>query len=432
MDAEPRRVVRRAAWAVLAVSSAGLVLLLQACLGAAAPASPSPPPETRLSSPETLWPFFAALADAGGRKSHNPLRIIQVGDSHSANDSFSGRMRQRFQDRFGAAGRGWLPAGVPYKYFRPQLVKVSEDGWRHLKPSDHAGVALGLDAVDAESQPHDSTMTIESTEPGGFDRFGVEYLTRPDGSAFTVQVDGAAPVRVSTAAAQTAVKRFDLPLGRPALRIELRAAGRPPVDLLGWSVERRGPGVIYENHGTIGAKVDILGQIAPQATAFELNDRRPALIVVAFGTNEGFADGFDLDRYAARFQAAVAALQRQAPGAAILVLGPPDGNRHAQNCAPVAACRPNGDECTWQEPPHLAAVRSLQRRIAHRQGWAYWDWFMAMGGACSVDRMTVAEPPLAMPDHVHLSKLGYEAMADVLFADLMGEFERWRAQARGS
>ena len=146
-----------------------------------------------------------------------------------------------------------------------------------MKPSDHAGVALGLDAVVAESQPqpHDSTMTIESTEAGGFDRFGVEYLAQPDGSAFTVQVDGAAPIRVSTAAAQTAVKRFDLPLERPALRVELRAAGRPPVDLLGWSVERRGPGVIYENHGTIGAKVDLLGQITPQAAEFELQ-RPPA------------------------------------------------------------------------------------------------------------------------------------------------------------
>lgn len=435
MDAKPRRVIRCAVWTALAVSSAGLVLLLQACLGAAAPAPPSPPPETRLSSPETLRPFFAALADhPSGRQGRGPLRIIQIGDSHSANDSFSGRLRQRFQDRFGAAGRGWLPAGVPYKYFRPQLVKVSEEGWRHLKPSDDAGVALGLDAVVAESQPqpHDSTMTIESTEPGGFDRFGVEYLTRPGGSAFTVQVDGAAPIRVSTAAAQTAVKRFDLPLERPALRVELRAAGRPPVDLLGWSVERRGPGVIYENHGTIGAKVDVLGQITPQAAEFELNDRQPALIVVAFGTNEGFADGLDLDRYAARFQGAVASLQRQAPDAAILVLGPPDGNRHAQSCAPVAACRPNGDECSWQEPPRLAEVRSLQRRIAQRQGWTYWDWFMAMGGACSIDRMIAAEPPLAMPDHVHLSKSGYEAMADVLFADLMGEFERWQAQARGS
>ncbi len=435
MAADPRQTIRHAAVAALALSTVGLILLLQACLGASSPPS-RPAAAMRLSSPEALRPFFTALAALDGRqgerREQRPLRILQIGDSHTANDALSGRMRERLQERFGAAGRGWLPAGVPYKYFRPRLVEVSESGWNHLKPSDHTGIAFGLDAVVAESQPPDAAMTIDSTEPGGFDFFGVEYLTRPNGSAFTVQVDDAAPVRVSTAAAEAAVKRFDLELERPARRVELRAAGRPPVDLLGWAVERRTAGVVYENHGTIGATVDLLGQINPQPEAFELEQRRPALVIVAFGTNESFADGLDLDRYAARFRAAIAALQRYAPGAAILVLGPPDGNRHARDCTPVASCQPESDACAWQEPPNLAGVRSLQRRLARQQGWAYWDWFMAMGGACSIDRMTAAEPPLAMPDHVHLSRSGYETIADLLFADLMREYDRWHAQARGS
>ncbi|HYM72383.1 MAG TPA: GDSL-type esterase/lipase family protein [Stellaceae bacterium] len=413
-------------------------MLLQACFETARSPPPGPPAAaTRLSSPEALRPFLAALAGIDRRQARHPLRILQIGDSHSANDSFSGRLRERFQGRFGAAGRGWLPAGVPYKYYRPHLVNVSETGWRHFKPSDHAGVALGLDAVVAESQPPDSSMAIESSEPAGFDRFAVEYLTRPNGSAFTVQIDGAAPVRVATAAAETAIKRFDLPLDHPARRVELRAAAQPAVDLLGWTVERRHtPGIVYENHGTIGATIDLLGQMTPQAVAFELSERQPALIIVAFGTNEGFDDGLDLDRYAARFQADVAALQRRAPGAAILVLGPPDGNRHAKDCAPVASCRPNGDagadDCRWHEPPKLAGVRSVQRRLARQHGWAHWDWFAAMGGACSIDRMAVADPPLAMPDHVHLRTPGYETVADTFFADLMAEYDRWQAQARGS
>jgi lysophospholipase L1-like esterase len=235
---------------------------------------------------------------------------------------------------------------------------------------------------------------------------------------------------VSTASAQTAVKHFELVLSRPARRVELRASGRPPVNLLGWTVERNTAGIVYENHGTIGATIDLFGRLTPWVVASELNQRRPALIIVAFGTNEGFDDKLDLNRYAARFHAAVAALQRQAPYAAILVLGPPDGNRHAPGCTPVASCRTSGDVCTWQPPPSLAAVRDVQRRLARQHGWAYWDWFMAMGGACSIDRMTAADPPLAMPDHVHLSGTGYEAIADLLFADLMREYDRWRAQPR--
>src|SRR5579872_3212899 len=216
MNTEPRRSINRAAWVSLTVLTIGTILLLEACFGSREAPAPSEP--QRLSSPEALAPFFAALDN---RTMRQPVRVLQIGDSHTANDSLSGRMRERLQARFGAAGRGWLPAGVPYKYYRPQLVSVSEDHWRHVKPNDHAGVALGLDAVAAESDPQGAVMTIDSTEPEGFVRFAAEYLTQPGGSAFTVSADGGAPVRVSTASSVTSISRFDLPLDRPAHRVEL-------------------------------------------------------------------------------------------------------------------------------------------------------------------------------------------------------------------
>jgi lysophospholipase L1-like esterase len=435
MDAKPGRRARTAFWLALSAAALGIVLLLQACFGTSPLLpSPSPPPvERRLSSPGVLAPFFAALAAVEQRQAQRPVRIIQIGDSHTANDSLSGRLRDRFQQQFGGAGRGWLPAGIPYKYYRPQLVSVSETGWRHIKSSDHqSGLAFGFDAVDAESDPRDAVMAIESTEPAGFDRFAVEYLTQPKGSAFTVQVDDAAPVRVSTAAAQVSVARFELPLDHPARRVELRASGKPPVVLLGWTVERHEPGIIYENHGTIGATVDLLAQMTPEATTYELSVRQPALLVIAFGTNEGFADDLDLDRYAARFQSEVASLRRFAPGVPVLIIGPPDGNRVSKECTPVARCGPGAGDCAWQAPPKLAGVRAVERRVAAANGWGYWDWFMAMGGACSIDRMAGADPVLAMPDHVHLSRAGYQGIADTLFDDLMNAYSDWKARGPAS
>jgi lysophospholipase L1-like esterase len=46
--------------------------------------------------------------------------------------------------------------------------------------------------------------------------------------------------------------------------------------------------------------------------------------------------------------------------------------------------------------------------------------------------MTRANPPLAAPDHVHLTQAGYEMIADLLFADLMRDYESWKAQPRTS
>jgi lysophospholipase L1-like esterase len=224
------------------------------------------------------------------------------------------------------------------------------------------------------------------------------------------------------------LRRYEALLPRAGHRVELSAPEGSGQAVLGWSVERRRPGIVYENHGTIGATVALLKKLTPAAVFFELGERQPALLVVAFGTNEGFDDALDLGRYAALFDTAVGELRRAAPGAAVLIVGPPDGNRRAKDCTAQSQPANCGaaDACAWSEPRNLAAVRDIQRRVARREGWAFWDWSAAMGGRCSIDRWFGRDKPLAMPDHVHLNGDGYAAAADMLFFDLMRGYDEWK------
>ena len=87
------------------------------CLLAATSCAPQPAPPNidiapRLGLYAPLLPLFRALAAQEAYASATPLTILQIGDSHTANDSFSGRMREQFQARFGDGGRGILPPGV--------------------------------------------------------------------------------------------------------------------------------------------------------------------------------------------------------------------------------------------------------------------------------------------------------------------------------
>jgi lysophospholipase L1-like esterase len=394
--------------------------------------------DRRLFSASGLERFFAALDRLERQRAARPLRILQIGDSHTAGDAFSSRMRDLLQTRFGAAGRGWLPAGIPFRYYRPRLVTVTAEGWRQLGPRD-AGpdVPLGLDAAVAESEYPGALMMLASGEAPGFDRLGLEFVARPAGPPLQIRIDRQESFLVSTAAARIRAKRVAIPVGSGAHTVALTALDRRSIALLGWEVERDRPGIIYENHGTIGATVDLLGRLSPRTVAAELADSRPALIVVAFGTNEGFDDSLDLGGYAARFRARVAALRAMAPRAALLVLGPPDGNRLAPSCPHAAArqdvCVAGGEvaapACSWHEPPNLAAVRHIQQRVAAAEGWALWDWSQAMGGPCSMHRLFLRDPPLAFADHVHLNGAGYRATADVLFFDLMNAYEGWKRGA---
>ncbi len=150
--------------------------------------------EQRLWGAAGLSPFFVALARTEDRLSPAPLRIVQIGDSHTAADAFSGQMREAFQTRYGRAGRGWLPAGVPFKYYNPRLVFVSEEGWRHEGPTSGAPPeALGLDALVAVNRGRPARMSLESTEPAGFDRLAIEYVAQPGGGDLAVVVDDNAP-----------------------------------------------------------------------------------------------------------------------------------------------------------------------------------------------------------------------------------------------
>jgi lysophospholipase L1-like esterase len=369
------------------------------------------PPGPRTNGARGLAPLFAALDTE-----HGPVRIVQLGDSHSAGDFFSGRLRELFQERFGAAGRGLLPPGIPYPYFRPALVAVAEsEGWRHANSLTGSG-PFGVTGSIAQSAEAGASMDLRDTEPAGFDRGFFEVLRQPGAGAVRWQVDSGPAHELDTAAARVAPQwvAFEAPRGSRQLR--LAAADGRAVTLLGWGSERAAPGVVYENLGVSGATVGIVGHWSDAAIAEELRRRRPAAIVVAYGTNEAVEPETALAGYGGKFERAVARLAAAAPEAAIVVVGPPDVNR-----------RGAGECGGWTVPPGLALVRRAQREAAARHGWYFWDWQQAMGGDCAIDRWAGRDPPLAAADHVHLTAAGYRHSAELLFAVLMDAYRRYHA-----
>src|SRR5262249_22109459 len=157
---------------------------------------------------------------------------------------------------------------------------VSETGWRHLSPGKPgADAPFGIDATAALPEAAEGRMSLTSTEPDGFDRLVLELVARPNGTPLTISLDQSAPLRVPTAAPTPRVKRIEFLPHRRVHQAELVATGPQPTMLLAWAAERRGPGIIYENHGTIVATAALVQKMTPSTVAFELAERRPALVV---------------------------------------------------------------------------------------------------------------------------------------------------------
>jgi len=392
-------------------------------------------------SPAPVMARLNAIVAAAAR----PITIIQLGDSHTAGDKLTGPLRALFQSRYGAAGRGEMGAGLPFGFFEPSLVAVVQtDGWEVR--NSRSGAAAGPFSISGYtvvgSDPAD-TMILQSTEAQGFDTVEIGAFSHPGGGSVEVIVDGRSVGTMPTGGNRIELLRFTQSVLRGSRTLTLRPVGDGELWLTSWDTYRNTRGVVLESHGIVGAQATITDRWDRNAYLDELALADPALVIVAFGTNEGFNDDLDPQEYYAAFDAQIAQIERAAPSSSIIVVGPPDAARLPQACrsddvesitfpcAPLTESeranyeqlfgeRAQGSACRWHQPPMLDTVRIIQAQVASQRGHYFWDWMTAMGGACSVHDWAKREPPLARRDHVHLTDEGYRLTAEALFRDLTG------------
>lgn len=378
-----------------------------------------------LCGAEALTPLFEALAatEAGSRRT--PVHILQIGDSHTAGDRITGAVRAALQARFGNGGRGVLPAGAPWDGYAPYQVQVQATGWINtaapLTPRNGFQRAdVGLSGVNPPAYGRIPALSLT------FDPGAEPTLLRlcgrggPEAEGFDLVIGkGLIPVDLRTARpGPTCVRRrltgYEsiqlLPEGRGALAYSL-------------SVEKDGPGVIVSNLGVVGASLRDLAARDEAVVAAELGEWTPSLIIVAFGTNEGFEDDLDPAAYEALLRRQIARLKRLSPGSALMILGAPDALR-------TGAANPCSADGRRAPPPSLAVVRNVQRRVAADTGVAYWDWHGRMGGDCASDRLANAPEPLMRGDRVHFNSAGSDWIGGIMAADLTGAYDRWKGEGR--
>jgi lysophospholipase L1-like esterase len=416
----------------------------------------------------TLDPYFDKLArmQAGAAR---PVHILQIGDSHSAGDAISGAWRDLLQRRYGVGGRGVLPPGRPFDGYMPRGVQPAmSPGWSIAADFGSSwsptGPALGLSAFSLTSQSDGATMTVQADPAEAFDRFTVCAIAKP-GSGNLMLRAGTESVRFDLSSVTERPECRTMSLTAPTTGADLTVLGGP-VTVTSWATFRSGRGVVVSNLGVVGSQLVHFARTNDSVVSEELRAYRPDLIVIAFGTNEGFSPRFNSFEYEVTLRTQIGRLRRLAGNVPILLLGAPDalsrregmrGNAPGEaspNCgtaiAPAAAEQTgiiasiidrlrgtaDGDAAAPPAPTPPAAtasgtsrgplfppaalrgVRDVQRRVAAQLNVAFWDWEAAMGGRCAADAWVHADPPLMRGDYVHYTNAGGEELARRLQADL--------------
>ena len=347
-------------------------------------------------APEDLLAHFHARLTSA-----KPVRIAWLGDSHTYADFWTHAVRSALQERYGNGGPGYLLVGIhPYRSGR---AKITVDGkWRHEPSSPSSGAhqldgTFGLLGMRAVPVSADARCTIEpySTAVEGGARWTLLFREKGQ-DRFEARVGSGEWKTVGPATGSalpgSPIRRLTLK-GKAKEPFQVRAKSGAP-ELFGVILESEKPGLVLDNLGINGARASTVLAWEEQAWEAELRAREPALVVLAYGTNEA-ASTLTAARYQAHEKALLERVKKAAPNADCLMIGPTD------MATPEGGSR-----------PRVAELDAALESTARESGCAFMSAYRAMGGEGGFAKWAKESPPLGSPDRIHLTPKGYEALAE--------------------
>jgi len=403
-----------------------------AALQAPAPSASSapPPPSVPLSAapvghlygPDRLTHVFEALAKLDDGHAHEDVRILQYGDSHTASDLGVAVFRHALQARFGDGGRGFVPIGKPWKSFAEDGIRggmtreFEATKVKFHKDRTFTGIdgCYGLLGIGIETEKAGARAWTDVVARSS--HIELDYGQDPHGGSFDVFIDGARAGRVATRAPAAGSGWFSFDVVDAPHQIELRTVGDGQVRVFGMTLDHAEAGVVVDALGINGAQIFTPLRWNEAHFAEQLRHASPALVMVAYGTNEALEPGLTDGEYERKLVDFLGRIARATPAASCLLVGPPDLARHTKG------------QDDWRSLPRVAEIIAVQRKVAAAAGCAFYDQQEAMGGPGSIVTWAAEPEARAQRDRVHLTRTGYAQVAGSFAADLMHAYDEWRAE----
>ncbi len=333
------------------------------------------------------------------------VRVLHFGDSHIASDNESAVVRTSLQRRFGDGGPGLVLPWMGPRLYTVSYTYGNTYGWERChtgynRPVDDMGLSLSY------LETHSSNQSLWIQAIGS--EFHVDYLAQPGGGVAEFLLDGVLVGQRSMAAASPEVRvaHFEAAERSVQHHFEIRTLDSGAVRILGVSIEKDSPGVVYSAMGLVGARAEYLLKCSADAFEAQISDYQPDLVILGYGTNESSGSYVDESAYSEALSTIIARIRRGAPSALVVLLTPPD----------------RGD-ASMDKAQHiqrmLQEVMAAQRRVALNDNVILLDLHTAMGGAGSAEQWAAQQPPLARPDLTHFTNEGYNLLGRYIAGGIM-------------
>jgi lysophospholipase L1-like esterase len=360
---------------------------------------------TRVEPGSALSKFHQRLAAFEQRpEPQQKLRIAVYGASHTEGDYYTSYLRYYMQSRFGNGGPGFVALGKVNDWYRLLSIRVDAQGLRvHYAQNNKPEVPgyyglLGAASSASSGAAFGRVSPRDPRDPRSFvSQFEFSYLATPTSGDLQLVVDGepAIPMSGRADSVQNRIFTFRRPLGPH--RFEVHPQGNGPVRWFGVTLERDEAGIVVDTLGISGTRAANLLTWDEPLWREHLARRDPALVVLAYGTNEALDHAEPIVLYRERLREVIARIQRAAPNSSCVLVGPGEFERRNRQGLRLA-------------PTRLREVIEIQRGLATEMGCGFWDLERFMGGTGAMARWVNNNPPLAADDHIHFTPRGYVRM----------------------
>jgi lysophospholipase L1-like esterase len=322
-----------------------------------------------------LDPFFASLDALAAGTATTPTVIESFGNSLIAGDRIVDVIREDLAAAFGNAGRGVLLVDRMAPYGGRSRTGIARDGWEprtlgELKRPPHPFGITGVYHVATRARAS-SRFLLD-----GERRATLWWLDMPRAGRLTVTSGGKVLARTEpTGDKQAHALAFELPEGAKSFDV---IAEREGTVVLGVVLQHQRPGIVLDMLGVPSADAYLFLRTGEDILRAQLAERDPRLMLFFLGGNEAKRVEWKrltpekLKEYLSSF---LRRARAAAPESACLVVGPIDAVQDR-----------NEKGKRLSQRPHLEAVITAEREVAHAEGCAFFDLFTAMGGEDSLRR----------------------------------------------
>jgi lysophospholipase L1-like esterase len=360
--------------------------------------------------PEGLSFFFDKLQDTKSQKGII-TRIAWWGDSAIVGDGYTREVRKRLQARFGNGGPGFVPLAPGSDGFRRDGILLKHRGWEvhSVLLGLRDGGYYGYAGVASSSWGGATTTLTLRDEP--IDQVHTFYRATPHSGRLKLMPSTEDPKAYLAHSTKTKEGEestdqvWTLSYPQPTSRVTVRAGGDGLVRAFGIALERRSGGVVLDAMGILGMRARRWKRSVASHIARQVAMRNVDLLVVNFGGNERVDPGLTADRHEQELSETLARFQAGHPEAACLVVGP------------IA----HGKDGHLVLDPALEVIYEAQRKVAKKNGCAFFDTVFAMGGDNAIRQFR--KKRLIGRDLAHLNTAGHRLVGTLLADWLLNGYD---------